>query len=78
MSAPNPLQPGDKTASLLLDLRTGRGFSPGAFYPGDTIRKAFARLERLGYITLAGGCDRITDTGRAWIDAQHLRVTLSH
>ena len=45
-----PLQPRERAASLLLDLLRGKGFVACPFYPGNTIRKAFTRLDKLGFL----------------------------
>lgn len=68
------LQYTEKAASFLLDIKLGRGWCCGPFYPGDTIRKAFKRLESLGYLKES----EVTEAGKAWLAVNHIAIPLSH
>ena len=71
-----PLRDDEKAAQLLLSEGLGKGWSVGPQFPGDTIRKSIARLERLGYWSYAGA-GRITTDGRLWLAGHHMKISLS-
>lgn len=67
------IDPKSHAARLLLALDTRQGFRAGPEYPGDTIRKATAALERAGYIDQAA----VTPAGRAFLSA-HFSTIISN
>lgn len=66
----------ERCASLLLDLHLNRGFCAGSFYPGDTIRKAFNKLERLGMLNKSTNIP--SEAGVNFLRAHHITIPLSY
>ena len=69
------LDPYSKAAELLLRKHIGIGFSPGPDFPGDTIRKGFDKLYKLGFLKDDHlGRMVVTPAGKEFIDHNHLII----
>lgn len=64
----------DSAARILHRLYIGKGFCAGPDFPGNTIRKAFAKLEKVGALAVINQRFAITSAGRDWLHANHLNI----
>jgi hypothetical protein len=65
------ITPKSAPARLLLLKHQDRGFAPGPDFPGDTIRKALIKLEKVGFLDIRG---RVTPAGRQYLLENHLHI----
>jgi hypothetical protein len=68
------LDTNSKAAQLLNRFYMGSGFSAGPEFPGDTIRKSIAHLEKIGALTVKNGQFEVTESGKEYLFTNHLRI----
>lgn len=69
------LDPNESAATILHRMYIGSGFCAGPRFPGNTIRKAFAKLEKVGALSVSdAGSFVITPDAKDWLHANHLNI----
>ena len=69
------LNPNESAATILQRVFIGKGYCAGPQFPGDTIRKAFAKLEKIGALSVSErGNFVVTPEGKDWLFTNHLNI----
>lgn len=68
-----------KAATLLLRNYIGMGYCAGKEFPGQTIRLGLEKLYKIGYLADdLNGRMIITDSGKAYIKENHIKISLGN